>query len=234
MSLAQKLCVETLDSIVDHTGLTAAQEVPLVSPMSPEPVGVMRTWTGGKGVAKAVYCALSVEAIGLDSHMVFAFTDLDSLVPHYTLDSVFGQGTHAFHLDLIPRADLGSNLAYMDAAFTPLTAVFEEVQQREGLSAAAIGPRQRAIMSPWMCTNRATEEAFLGMAGPVEAYRDHWFGLLESGLSADLVADADLAGRDERNRAALFSRDVDPVWNTIERLIGDQSELIRLQLVTND
>lgn len=234
MSLAKDLCLGTVDAIVERTGLVESDPVDLVSPMSPAPVGVLRTWTGGKGVAKAVYCGLAVEAIGLDSHMVFAFTDTDSLVPHFTLDSVFGQGTHAFHLDLIPRAELASNLAYVDHVFAPLTATFEDVQSRAGLAPAAIGPRQRALMSPWMCVNRATDEAFLGMTDVVTSYRDHWFSLLEQGIPADLVAPVDLQARDDRNRRALFSREVDPVWNTIERLIGEQSELIRLELVTND
>lgn len=233
MTLARDLCHGTVDAIVARTGLSEALSVDLVSPMSPDPVGVMRTWTGGKGVAKAVYCGLAVEAIGLDSHMVFAFTDTDSLVPHFTLDSVFGQGTHAFHLDLIPRVELASNLEYIDRVYAPLTPTFEDVQSRAGLSPAAIGPRQRAMMSPWMCVNRATDEAFLGMGAVVEAYRDHWFSLLDTGIPADLASPVDLQLRDDRNRAALFSRDVDPVWNTIERLIGEQSEQIRLQLVTN-
>ncbi len=233
-SIAGRLCVGTLDSIVERTGLQPAVELPLLSAMSPDPVGVMRTWTGGKGVAKAVYCGLAVDAIGLDSHMVFAFTDGDSLVPHFTLDSVFGQGTYAFHLDLIPRADMGANLQYVNEVYQPLLEVYEEVEAREGFSKAAIGPRQRAVMSPWMLTNRATEQAFLAMSGPVNAYRDHWFGLLDAGLPADLAIEPDLAGRDSRNRNALFSREVDPVWDTITRLIGEQAEQIRLQLVSND
>lgn len=236
MSLSRELCLSTVDAVVERTGLVADRELPLVSPMSPEPVGVLRTWSGGKGVAKAVYCGLAVDAIGLDSHMVFAFTEADSLVPHFTLDSVFGQGSYAFHLDLIPRLELASNLGYVDAAYTPLTEIYEGVQGRDGLTAAAIGPRQRAMMSPWMCVNRATEEAFRAMPEVVAAYRDHWFGLLSDGLPDDVVDDArgtDLARRDARNRAALFSREVDPVWNTIERLIGQQSEEIRLELVAD-
>jgi hypothetical protein len=236
MSLSRQLCLDTLDAIVDRTGLTEGPAVELVSPMSPVPVGQLRVWSGGKGVAKAVYCGIAVDAIGLDSHMVFAFTETDSLVPHFTLDSVFGQGSHAFHLDLIPRVELASNLDYIDHVYAPLTETFEEVQSREGLTAAAIGPRQRAMMSPWMCVNRATEEAFVGMTDVVATYRDHWFGLLEDGIPAGIVeqtANTDLERRDLRNRAALFSREVDPVWNTIERLIGDQSEQIRLQLVSN-
>lgn len=231
---AHRLCASTVDTVVARTGLQEALELPLVSAMSPDPVGVLRTWTGGKGVAKAVYCGLSVDAIGLDSHMVFAFTDGDSLVPHFTLDSVFGQGSFAFHLDLIPRVELASNLPYVDHVFTPLTPVFEELQTREGLSPAAIGPRQRAMMSPWMCVSRASEEAFAGMDGVVAAYLDHWSSLLDGGVPAELAAPVDLEARDARNRAALFSREVDPVWDTIARLIGEQSEEIRLQLVSND
>ena len=242
MSPAEELCVGTLESIVSRTGLiesTAADGGafhPLTSPMSPDPVGALRVWTGGKGVAKAVYCGLTVPPIGLDSHMVFAFTDEESAVPHFTLDSVFGQGSFAFHLDLIPRLELASHLSYLDAAFTPLTEVFDDVQGREGLTAAAIGPRQRAMMSPWMCANRATEEAFVGIKPAVSAYLEHWFSLLDGGLPQDALdsaADTDLVQRDLANRAALFSPEVDPVWNQITRLIGDQAEIIRTQLVSN-
>jgi hypothetical protein len=230
---AHRLCWSTVESVVARTGLQEALEVDLVSPMAPTPVGVLRTWTGGKGVAKAVYCGLSVDAIGLDSHMVFAFTDSGSLVPHFTLDSVFGQGSFAFHLDLIPRVELASNLPYVDHVYEPLTPVFEELSSREGLTPAAIGPRQRALMSPWMCVNRATEAAFAGMDGVVAAYLDHWAALVADGVPESLAAPVDLPDRDTRNRTALFSREVDPVWNTIERLIGEQSEQIRLQLVSN-
>lgn len=241
MSLVEELCLSTVGTIVERTGLveTTGESGPLLdltSPMSPEPVGSLRVWTGGKGVAKAVYCGLAVEAIGLDSHMVFAFTDADSLVPHFTLDSVFGQGSFAFHLDLIPRLELASHLGYVDAAFTPLTDVFEEVQQREGLSPAHIGPRQRAMMSPWMCVNRATEAAFTGMGTAVSAYLEHWLRLLDGGFPQEVVdsaADTDLAQRDLANRAALFSPAVDPVWHQITRLVGDQAELVRAQLVDN-
>jgi hypothetical protein len=242
MSLAKDLCLGTVDTIVSRTGLvesTGADGGPfhtLTSPMSPDPVGALRVWTGGKGVAKAVYCGLAVDAIGLDSHMVFAFTDSDSLVPHFTLDSVFGQGSFAFHLDLIPRLELASHLAYVDAAFTPLTEFYEDVQGRAGLTPAAIGPRQRAMMSPWMCVSRATDEAFTGMGPVVTSYLEHWFSLLDGGLPQDVLdsaADTDVERRDLANRAALFSPEVDPVWNQIARLIGDQSEIIRTELVRN-
>ncbi len=142
--------------------------------MSPDPVGTVRIFRGDGVVEKVVYVGLAVPAIGLDSHMVFAFTRGDSVVPHFTLDSVQGQGSYAFHLDLIPRAELATHLAYVDWAHTPLTATYDEVEARPGLSKAAIGPRQYAMMSPWMLVHRAEEDAFAGIEDAVRAYFDHW------------------------------------------------------------
>ena len=242
-TLAAALCRGTLEQVVRRTGLTevlgedGAPHRVLTSPMSPAPVGMMRVFTGTGVVAKAVYVGISVDAIGLDSHMVFAFTRSDSALPHFTLDSVRSAEYHAFHLDLIPRVDLASHLPYLDHCFAPLTATFEQLSSWEGLSPAAIGPRQRALMSEWMCVNRATEDAFRQMDGPVGDYLDHWVSLVDSGLPESVLtdlADTDLADRDRRNRTAVFNRDVDAVWDQIARLIGDQSEAIRVELLSNE
>lgn len=245
-SLPGGLCNRTVDAIVSRTGATeitgadGGAYLTLTSVMGPDPVGSMRLFAGpaGGNLAKVVYVGIVVPQIGLDSHMVFAFADAATPVPHFTLDSVHAGGYFAFHLDLIQRADLGTHLAYLDWAHTPLTATFEEVQQRDGLSRAAIGPRQAAVMSPWMCVARASEEAFAGIEDAVQAYLAHWSGLLEATVpdevSADL-ADTDLAARDERNRALVFSPEVDKVWEQITGLLGAETvEKIRGQLLTND
>jgi hypothetical protein len=239
-SLPGGLCNRALDTIVERNGLTevGAPYLTLTSAMSPDPVGCVRIFGGTGLVAKVVYVALTVPAIGLDSHMVFAFGRGDVPMPHFTLDSVQGQGTFAFHLDLIQRADLGTHLAYMDWAHTPLTETFEAVRDREGLSKAAIGPRQAAVMSPWMCVARATEEAFAGIEDAVASYLEHWVGLVEGGVPADVVedlADTDLVARDRRNRALVFSPELDKVWAQISQLLGHEvAEEIRGQLLTND
>ena len=242
-TLAAALCRKTVDQVVRRTGLTevlgeeGAPYRVLTSALSPAPVGMMRVFTGTGVVAKAVYVGISVDAIGLDSHMVFAFTRSDSAIPHFTLDSVRSAEYHAFHLDLIPRVDLSSHLPYLDHCFAPLTATFEQLLSWEGLSPAAIGPRQRALMSEWMCVNRATEQAFRQMDGPVGNYLDHWVSLVAAGLPANVLADladTDLADRDRRNRLAVFNRDVDAVWDQISRLIGDQSEGVRVELLNNE
>jgi hypothetical protein len=159
MTLAADLAFSTLDKLRERLGLTEVQNIPLASPMMPEPVGSVRVFSGEK-LSKAVYIGMSVPFIKLDSHMIFAFTKIDSAIPHFTLDSVNNDTNYAFHLDLIPRVDLGASLEYIDAVYGDLSEEFDKAGQIEGLSKAHLNPRQLAVMSPWMLVNRAESEAF--------------------------------------------------------------------------
>ena len=222
MTLAADLCSHTLERIQQRFDLreVGSPHITLTNERMPAPVGACRLFTGGP-VAKLVYIGLTVPFINLDSHMIFAFTAPDSAVPHFTLDSVFGGEHFAFHLDLIPRVDLGVNLAYINAALQPLTDEFQVVKQIEGLSPAHLSPRQYAIMSPWMLAYRANETAFAAIEKSVNVYLDHWCTLAENGLATEVSTEA-LAERDRRNRAILFSPEVDPVWGKVDRLIGTE------------
>ncbi|GAA2609497.1 hypothetical protein [Paractinoplanes durhamensis] len=229
MSLPAALCDTTLDKILARFPVTLTEERDLTSPMSPAPVGKIRVWRGEGPIVKVVNVSLVVPPIGLDSHMIFAFTDPSSGVPHFTLDSVANGDNYAFHLDLIPRIDLATSLPYLDEVFEPLTAVYQEVREREGLTPAHLSPRQYALMSPWMLVNRATAEAFAGIGEAVDTYFTHWAGLVDSGVKAEGTAE-----RDAAHRALLFSPEIDPVWAQTVRLLGqEQSELVRLELVRN-
>jgi hypothetical protein len=239
VSLPKALAERTLNRILArHDGLTESAPQDLNSPMSPAPVGSLRVFHGSGPIAKVVYIGLVVPMIQLDSHMIFAFTPTGSAVPHFTLDSVYGGSYHAFHLDLIPRADLAAHLGYLDAAFHPLTPTYEAAAGIEGLSKAAISPRQHAIMSPWMLVHRATAEAFAAIEATVDTYQEHWSALVEKGLPDDVsagLAGTDLAARDAAVRANIFSREVDPVWAQVSRLLGDETtDRLRGELISND
>jgi hypothetical protein len=225
MSLPHQLSHDTLTTIRDRFGMTeiGAPYRTLSSPFGP--VGSVRVFAGA-AVAKMVYIGLTVAQFGLDSHMIFAFTPPDSPVPHFTLDSVLNAPDFAFHLDLIPRLDMGAHLAYMDTCFTPLTEAFDAAAQIEGLKPARLGPRQYAIMSPWMLAYRANETAFEAIRGPVDAYLAHWAGLVEAGLPAQAYegwSAEQLADRDRRNRSIIFNPAVDKVWAQVDRLLGPQT-----------
>ena len=239
MSLSGDLCGRTLDHVVDSLGLAEATDddggptMTLASQMGPDPVGSLRRF---QGAADVVYVGITVDAIGLDSHMMFAFTPPDSAVPHFTLDSVLAGPHNAFHLDLIPRLDPGAHLAYLDHCFQPLTEAHDSAAEIEGLEAAQLSPRQWQLMSAWMLAHRADDSGFAAIDPIVDSYRDHWLALLADGVppSATAGATADqLAQRDAANRAAIFSPEVDPVWAQIDRLLGeDTSAAIRAVLRT--
>ncbi len=224
MSLPQQLSHQTLEMIINRFQMheIGAPYMSLTSPMSPAPIGALRLFAGEK-VRKMVYIGLVVPPIGLDSHMLFAFTPPESPIPHFTLDSVMAGPSFAFHLDLIPRADLGANLAYMNAVFDDLTPIFEEARKIEGLTPAQLGPKQYALMSPWMLAYRASQSAFEQIQAPVNAYLNHWFKLVEHGLPAEAVPSGDLVARDRINRAAIFNPNVDMVWAQVEQLVGAET-----------
>jgi hypothetical protein len=218
MTLAADLAFSTLDKLRERLNLEEVETIPLTSPMMPEPVGKVQVFSGDK-ISKAVYIGMSVPFIKLDSHMIFAFTDKDSYLPHFTLDSVNNDTTFAFHLDLIPRVDLGANLEYIDAVYGSLSEEFERAGKIEGLSKAHLNPRQLAVMSPWMLVNRAEEAAFKKIFDSVDFYLKHWFSLVENGVDVEVFAE-NLAERDRRNREIVFNPEVDKVWSQVDRLVG--------------
>lgn len=225
LSLSADLCLGAVSEIEARLGLEETVNTPLVSAMDGSPVGVHRVLSRD-GVAALVYVGMTVEAFGLDSHMCFAFTPPHSPVPHFTVDSVLAGPHYAFHLDLIPRLDPGANLAYIDHCYGPLTETHDTVIAMEGLTPAHLSPRQWQLMSAWMLAHRADEDGFRGVFGAVAHYREHWLGLVADGVPESAVGDAatdDLDRRDHRNREAIFSPEVDPVWARVDQLLGTET-----------
>jgi hypothetical protein len=228
MSLPKSLSLRTLTRIQDHLKLHETKGADggpykvLTSAQNGAPLGEMRVFSGGL-VRKLAYVAVAVPPIGLDSHMLFGFTLADSALPHFTLDSVAAGPTYAFHLDLIPRVDLAANLAYADAVYGPLTPITNEVRSRAGLTTAPLTPSQYAVMSPWMLVHRADETSFKGIGDGVDAYLDRWFDLLDKGLAPEILSNlhgGSLAEHDTRHLAAIFNPKIDPVWASMDRLLG--------------
>lgn len=232
-SLSKQLHDTTVNRIIERLGLTEVTAddggplLPLISqvPMAQGQVGQVRVYKG-PGITKLLTCTITVPAIGLDSHMQFAFTDTEGAVPHFTVDSVRNGDDYAFHLDLIPRLDLGASLAYMDAVYTPLTETFKAHRELEGLSPAQLDPRQYAVMSPWMLVNRANEAAFRETFKAVETYLEQWFTVLDAGVPQAALQNSNpqrRAERDAAHRGVIFNAEVDKVWNQITPLIGAEA-----------
>ncbi len=229
-SLSQQMHDRSLARIIERLaleeipGAEGGPALPLISraPMAQGQIGQVRMFRG-PALSRLLTCSIVVPAIGLDSHMLFAFTDTEGGVPHFTVDSVKAGEHYAFHLDLIPRLDLAANLAYMDEVFAPLTAAFQAHRELPGLAPAQLDPRQLAVMSPWMLVNRADEQAFRATFDSVDAYLDHWFAVLQAGVSDTALGSstpAQRAERDAAHRGVIFNADVDKVWQQITPLIG--------------
>jgi hypothetical protein len=200
------------------------------APMAQGEIGYMRVFKGGP-FFQVVTATIVVPAIQLDSHMVFAFMPSDSPIPHFTVDSVCAGPHFAYHLDMIPRADLGSQLAYLNEVYQPLTEACQIARTTEGLSPAVLAPRQWAIMSPWMLASRANPEAFQAINKTVDIYFDHWEKMVKNGLSAaatEGLTKADLIARDKRNKEMIFNIEIDPVWQQITPLLG--AEMVQKQI----
>lgn len=224
------LARESVDRIVERfalaeeTGAGGGPRLELHVPGNGARAGECRTWEGGDGpLERLVYVALEVDAMGLDSHTLYAFTPSESAVPHFTLDTVAAPGTYAFHLDLVPRVDLAAHLEYVRYCYDLLTDTTLEVSSWEGLSPAALKPLQYSLTSPWMLVHRATESVFGRVAELVGEYLEHWFALVEDGLPPHVAGTFDatwLPERDRRLRAALFDPAVDPTWDQVEHFVG--------------
>ena len=251
MSLPKDLAERTLAEMVERTGAVevhgedGGDYLTLMSPFGPDPVGKMRVFKSDK-VKKIVYAGLTVDKFKMDTHMIFGFTAEDSLLPHFTLDSVNANGSLAFHLDLVTKAELSVHVPYMDYVYGGLTDTFNDTIKWEGLSRAQIGPRQYAMMSPWMLVSRATEPTFRRFSGedddqgrgPVKTYLNYWLDLIDAGVPDDVAATVnteEIVAHDHQLRYNLFSPEVDPVWRDVGKIVGeDTAEKMRKMLLSND
>jgi len=239
VSLSLNLSETTLHHLIEATGATEEHgqdggPLLLATADDESPSGTMRLFTGGL-VQKIVWTKLEVPARGVTTCMIFAFAEPAGGLPHFTLDcSDHGNGGYAFHLDMLPRVELATHVAYMDEVFGPLTEAYTSGGALPGLSPTRTTRRQFAMMSPWMLVNLADEPAFHAIGATVRAYTDRWLRLLGSGLSADVeasLADTDLAARDAQVRLNLFSPHIDPVWGRVDSMIGtDAATTMRSQL----
>ena len=194
------------------------------------------------GGPRVVYSALSIDDFGMDTHQVYAFTDADSAVPHLFVDTAISpntDGTFHFGLDLVARVDLAASFDYTQAVYGPLTDVRGDALATPGvLPVPSLGPLQWSLRSPWMLAAIAAPGDLKALAPAVDAYVDQWLNLVNSGLPQTAAADAqwqNVAERDRRNRAAIFSPAANPVWFLLDRLVGaEQSAAMRALLIAQD
>ncbi|WP_101756801.1 hypothetical protein [Oceanicoccus sp. KOV_DT_Chl] len=243
-SLAYRLCWDSINHIVERfkmkevTGEDGGAYHPIMFARGGKEVGEQRVWMGQDGVFKLVYVGLVANPPGVDSHMMFAFTDKDNPAPHYTVDSVHlaHMGHYAYHCEVMPGVDIGANLNYVNHVYEPLSEYNKGLYGTEGfVKSEELGLRQWAFMSPWMLAGRAPDaESFDKLFHYIGKYREHWAQLIENGIPQDCLEGVDMskiADRDYRNRCAAFNRDVDPVYNQLLPLMGQEEGDRQIQVL---
>lgn len=186
-------------------------------------VGELRTYRGRRGVQHVVCAHLNPPAPPMDSHMAVVFTDPGSPVPHLVVDAVaFGERA-SFHVDLLPKVDLGVSPAYLAHCFAPLDGLVARMAEDGRLTPGTVPLGQQALLTPWSATYQVAPADLPVAMEYTQAYFDHWSSLLTGAWPAAATDEVDpqiAAGRSAKLRASLFSRAVDPVWGMLDRALS--------------
>jgi len=221
----EAICTRAVSRLIEEIGcVDIAPDSPSWQDLSrgDTRVGELRVYRGRGVVEKVVSAHFKLEAPSLESYMVTVFTRPESPVPHFVLDVVRFGPQASFHVDLLPKRDLGVSLSYVDRCFAPLTAIRADLEQDERFAPGTAPLRQRAFLSPWMALYTHAPELLEVARGYVDRYFAHWSSLLTSD-DPELRRDASLAARDAVQRKLVFSRELDPVWGMLDRALGAPS-----------
>ncbi|MDD9872339.1 MAG: hypothetical protein OXU65_02370, partial [Deltaproteobacteria bacterium] len=193
-------------------------------PVEPgQPIGAVRVW---RGECQVIYAALHLPALGMDSHQLAAFTPPNSPVPHFTLDAAHhAQTDHRIHFgcDLLPRADLGASLPYLQEVHAPLSSALQSAHALPGITPVSLPPLLRALHSPWQIAVFADPGALPALAAPANTYLRHWLALCQTGLTPQTrahIAWQNLPQRSRQNRAALYHPQTNRLWTLLTTLLG--------------
>lgn len=185
-------------------------------------IGELRVYRGRGRVQKVVSLRYALCSPSLDAHSVVVFTQPESGVPHFELDSVRTGSRVALRVDLLPKRELASSPAYLERCYAPLSELRGELQRDVRFTPAPLPARQRALLSPFHALYTLDASDLHAAANYVDRYVTHWASLLH-GTSPELDASPELAARDLAFRRDYFSRAVDPSWKARERAIGRES-----------
>ena len=182
-------------------------------------VGELRVYRGRGVVEKVVSAHFKLETPAIESYMVTVFTRPESPVPHFVLDVVRFGPKASFHVDLLPKRDLGVSLGYVDCCFAPLSQIRADLEQDARFAVGTAPLRQKAFLSPWMALYTHEPELLEVARSYVDRYFAHWSSLLTT-RDPELELDPVVAARDAVNRKLVFSRELDPVWGMLDRALG--------------
>ena len=184
--------------------------------------GELRVYRGRGRVQKVVQSCFTLQDRKVDSHSLVVFTHPESPVPHLMLDAIRKGPRVHLHIDLLPKRDLAVSFSYLDRCYGPLGELRTEIDADVRFVPEPISLRQRTMLSPWCALYTLAPEELGAAETYIERYVSHWANLLRS-TAPELSPAPDVARRDALHRRMFFSRSLDPVWNSLDQVIGRES-----------
>lgn len=177
----------------------------------------------GDTIARMLHVGVDLPDGSLAAHMLVVQTPAESPVPHLAIDLMKFPNGYGFFVDLLPRVDLSSNVAYVDDVYAPLDKTFEVLESTPGLVQVPMPPRMLAFYSPWMLHKFECPDLDL-LTTTIDAFVQQFVTLATDGLATTDLPDRDeLAARDQRHRDVLFDPTFDPVWQQVTPLLGAEA-----------
>jgi hypothetical protein len=198
-----------------------------------KPAGLLKVYRGKAPVEYIITTSLYVEEMGLESYMLMAFVDPSSAIPHFAFDVMTNSERGAFHVDYIPRLDLGIHPEYSKQVFEPLNDALDTLKADPDFAPGDGGRLLLSMLSPWTGLFQATPDILAGGSTLIDRYLQHWFSLIDKGVSATANAEA-LADRDRRHRLALYNEENDMLWGLLKNLIGEKDRDLILSLLRGE
>lgn len=203
--------------------------------------GHLRILDGGTHphLLKVVQLSLDFGSVGADAHALHIITKADSLVPHCSVEFVHydanidsprnpaqraGIDKYGSYINLISRVDASVNQRYLHHVYDALNEGVVAIKSHTDIHNATLPLWQAACFQPWIITAMASETHFPLLRDQARKTFDQELALLSNGIPNELVSDYEIkyvAERDRLNRLAINSPDIDPVWQRIARLTGE-------------
>jgi hypothetical protein len=198
-----------------------------------KPAGLLKVYRGKAPVEYIITTSLYVEEMELESYMLMAFVEPGSAIPHFAFDAMTNSERGAFHVDYIPRLDLGTHPEYSKQVFEPLNDALDAIKANPDFAPGDGGRLLLSMLSPWTGLFQATPDKLAGGSALIDRYLQHWFGLIEKGVSSSTNSEG-LADRDRRHRLALYNEENDMLWGLLKNLIGEKDRDLILSLLRGE